>query len=85
MRTVAFLLVAVAGLLGSPAAFAAAECAGEMCRGTGVSAFSNEDLNIFLAIAIFIGFLALVALLPDFDGRTDEDWDMQGRDDLWRH
>lgn len=50
-----------------------------------MSAFSSEDLNIFLAVAIFIGFLALVALLPDFDGRTDEDWDMQGRDDLWRN
>jgi hypothetical protein len=46
---------------------------------------SVEQRNIVLAIAIFVGFIAMALLLPDFDGRTDEDWDCQGQDDLWKH
>jgi hypothetical protein len=44
-----------------------------------------EERNVVLAVAIFFGFIAMVLLLPDFDGRTDEDWDCQGQDDLWKH
>ena len=45
---------------------------------------SMQDRNALLAVAIGAGFIAMVLLLPDFDGRTDEDWDCQGRDDLWK-
>jgi hypothetical protein len=70
--------------MAAPAAFAAPDCLTDACEGA-ASAFSNEDLNILLAVAIFIGFLALVALLPDFDGTEDSDWDTHGGDDFWRH
>ena len=46
---------------------------------------SVQDRNAVLAIAIFVGFIAMALLLPDFDGRTDEDWDGQGQDDLWKN
>jgi hypothetical protein len=49
------------------------------------SPLSVEDRNVILAVGIFVSFIAMALLLPDFDGRTDEDWDMQGRDDLWKH
>ena len=50
-----------------------------------VSLMSADHKNIILAAAIFFGFIAMALLLPDFDGRTDEDWDCQGRDDLWKN
>jgi hypothetical protein len=46
--------------------------------------FSDEGRKVVLAVAILFGFISMVLLLPDFDGRTDEDWDGQGRDDLWK-
>lgn len=50
-----------------------------------LSLLSDEVRKIVLAAAIFFGFISMVLLLPDFDGRTDEDWDGQGRDDLWKN
>ena len=52
---------------------------------TAASSLSVEEKNVALAIAIFVGFIAMALLLPDFDGSTDEDWDMHGQDDLWKH
>ncbi len=37
----------------------------------------RELLN---AIALIAALLAILALLPDFDGRSDEDWDTQEGD-----
>lgn len=84
MRILAPALIAAIGLVAAPA-LAAPDCLTDACGSAATSAFSSEELNVFLAVAIFIGFLALVALLPDFDGTEDSDWDTHGGDDLWRH
>ena len=76
-RVTTYAFVALAVLLIAPTALAAPfEQFGLL---------SDEQRNIVLAIAIFVGFIAIALLLPDFDGRTDEDWDCQGQDDLWKH
>jgi len=49
------------------------------------ASLSLEERNSLLALAILVGFLCLVALLPDFDGTQDSDWDIHGGDDLWKH
>jgi hypothetical protein len=74
VTTYAFVILAV--LLITPAALTAPFQLGLL---------SDEQRNVVLAMAIFFGFIAIALLLPDFDGRTDEDWDMQGQDDLWKH
>jgi hypothetical protein len=75
MRAVPYLFAALAVLLIAPTALAAS---------FEQFSLSMQDRNAILAAAICIGFVAMVLLLPDFDGRTDEDWDCQGRDDLWK-
>ena len=77
MSAVTYALAALAILLIAPMALAAPF--------QQFVALSAEVKNIILAVAIFVGFIAMVLLLPDFDGRTDEDWDMQGQDDLWKN
>jgi hypothetical protein len=77
MRAASYAFVILAILLIAPTALAAPF--------QQFGALSTEQRNVVLAIAIFVGFIAMALLLPDFDGRTDEDWDMQGRDDLWKH
>jgi hypothetical protein len=77
MRAASYAFATLAVLLIAPAALAAPF--------QQLSLLSVEDRNVILAVAIFVGFIAMALLLPDFDGRTDEDWDMQGRDDLWKH
>jgi hypothetical protein len=77
MRVASYGLVIAAILLIAPTALAAPF--------QQFALLSMEQRNVVLAIAIFFGFIAMVLLLPDFDGRTDEDWDMQGQDDLWKH
>jgi hypothetical protein len=42
----------------------------------------RELLN---AIALIAALLAIIALLPDFDGRSDDDWDEQEGQDRTRH
>jgi hypothetical protein len=77
LRAASYAFVILAILLIAPTALAAP------FQQFGV--LSAEERNVVLAVAIFVGFIAIALLLPDFDGRTDEDWDMQGRDDLWKH
>jgi hypothetical protein len=77
LRAASYAFVILAILLIAPTALAAP------FQQFGV--LSAEERNVVLAVAIFVGFIAMALLLPDFDGRTDEDWDMQGRDDLWKH
>lgn len=76
MRAVPYVFAALAILIIAPTALAAPF--------QQLSVLSMQDRNAILAAAICIGFVAMVLLLPDFDGRTDEDWDCQGRDDLWK-
>ncbi len=49
------------------------------------ASLSPEGRNALLGLAILVGFLTMVALLPDFDGTDDSDWDVHGGDDLWKH
>lgn len=77
MRAASYAFIAAAILLIAPAAF------GAPFQQFGL--LSTETKHAILAIAIFVGFITMALLLPDFDGRTDEDWDMQGQDDLWKH
>ena len=90
MRAIVLVFAAAIGMLIAPAAIAAPGCMEGMsgashCAGIQDFALSTGDRNAILAICIFFAFLCLVALLPDFDGTDDEDWDTHGGDDFWRH
>jgi hypothetical protein len=61
-------LVAFASLIAAPAAFAMPG----LLEGSG--ALSAEYRNALLGVGILVGWIALALLLPDFDGRHDEDW-----------
>ena len=42
--------------------------------GIGFGALTAEYRNALLGAGILIGWIALALLLPDFDGRHDDDW-----------
>jgi len=44
-------------------------------------ASTNEVVTVFVVIVLF---LAMIALLPDFDGSRGEDWDAQDGDETKR-
>ncbi|HEY1707780.1 MAG TPA: hypothetical protein VGG10_05910 [Rhizomicrobium sp.] len=48
---------------------------------TPATAPDTDDPNAALKAICIVGMLlALIALMPEFDGRKDEDWDKQERD-----
>jgi hypothetical protein len=96
MRRIIVAVTAAAMLLTAPAAIAGPTCqdisgATVRCATPGalpVGAASPDAEGIpptvsqMLSLIVVIGGLAaLIALLPDFDGRRGEDWDRQEGDD----
>lgn len=70
------VLVALASLVAAPAAFAMPS----LLEGSG--ALTAEYRNALLGVGILVGWIALALLLPDFDGRHDDDWG--GAQEEWK-
>ena len=73
------VLVALASLIAAPAAFA---MPGLIEGSGGLGAFTAEYRNALLGVGILVGWIALALLLPDFDGRHDDDWG--GAQEEWK-
>ena len=74
------VLVALASLIAAPAAFAMPALFDGSSAGLG--ALTAEARNALLGVGIIVGWIALALLLPDFDGRHDEDWG--GNSEEWK-
>jgi hypothetical protein len=66
------VVVALASLIAAPAAFAMPALLDG--SGAGFGEFTAEARNALLGAGILVAWIALALLLPDFDGRHDEDW-----------
>jgi hypothetical protein len=68
------VLVALAMLIAAPAAFAMPPLLDSSGSALSFGAFTAEHRNALLGAGILVAWIALALLLPDFDGRHDEDW-----------
>jgi hypothetical protein len=68
------VLVALASLFAAPATLAMPALLDGSASGFSLGAFTAEHRNALLGAGILVAWIALVLLLPDFDGRHDEDW-----------
>jgi hypothetical protein len=67
------VLVALASLFAAPATLAMPALL-EGSGGFSLGALTAEHRNALLGAGILVAWIALALLLPDFDGRHDEDW-----------
>jgi hypothetical protein len=72
VRAVVLLLIAFASLVAAPAALAMPHLFESV--GSGSVDLGPVNRNAIIAGCILGAFICAVVLLPDFDGRQDEDW-----------